>query len=226
MRILNNIPLKFNQDKILGIIYHGNTNVSEHRKKELNGIIEDSYQLINPKALYTSLTIKKITNGGIILENEKRLKSSLLVKKLKCSPELIFYLITIGDKLEKRMRELSGDILQAFILDRIGTYALELSTEYLEKLVKKEKNYQKISKFSPGSTRFWNIEEQKVIFEILESEKIGVRLTDSYLMIPQKSVSGLMGLTRQEFYECQICKKECDYRRKKFNHLFSRNLKD
>jgi len=214
--MLNNIPLKFNQDKTLRIIYHGNTNVSEQRKKELNDIIEDSYQLINPKALYTSLTIKKITGEEIILENGKRLKSSLLVKKLKCSPELIFYLITIGDRLERRVGELSENILQAFILDRIGTYALELATEYLEGLVKKERNYPQISRFSPGSTHFWNIEKQKVIFEILESKKIGVRLTDNYFMIPKKSVSGVMGLTEQKFYECQICKRDCEYRREKY----------
>jgi len=174
--MLNNIPLKFNQDKTLRIIYHGNTNVSEQRKKELNDIIEDSYRLINPKALYTSLTIKKVTGEKILLENGKRLKSSFLVKKLKCSPELIFYLITIGDRLERRVGELSENILQAFILDRIGTYACK---------------------------------------------RIDVKLNDNYLMIPKKSVSGVMGLTKQKFYECQICKKNCEYRRKRFNPSFS-----
>jgi len=220
MKMLNKIPLKFDQDKILRIIYHGNNNVHEERKKELNNIIEESYQLINSKALYTSLAIKKITNEEIILENGKRLKSSLLTKKLKCSPELIFYLITIGDKLEEKIGELSGNLLQAFILDRIGTYALELTTDHLEKLIKKERNYQQISKFSPGSTRFWDIEQQKVIFEILDGKRIDVKLNDNYLMIPKKSVSGVMGLTKQKFYECQICKKNCEYRRKKFSPSF------
>jgi len=114
MKMLNKIPLKFDQDKILRIIYQGNNNVHEERKKELNNIIEESYQLINSKALYTSLAIKKITNEELILENGKRLKSSLLAKKLKCSPELIFYLITIGDKLEEKVGELSGNLLQAY----------------------------------------------------------------------------------------------------------------
>ncbi|MDH5706513.1 MAG: hypothetical protein OEZ45_10900, partial [Candidatus Aminicenantes bacterium] len=43
-------------------------------------------------------------------------------------------------------------------------------------------------RFSPGYGK-WDIREQRYVFSVLPGESIGVRLTESCMMIPRKSVS-------------------------------------
>jgi len=61
-----------------------------------------------------------------------------------------------------------------------------------------------------GSADIWPITQQKELFSIfgdVESQ-IGVRLTDTYLMIPIKSVSGVIFQTETTFETCQLCPRE------------------
>jgi hypothetical protein len=56
----------------------------------------------------------------------------------------------------------------------------------------------------------WPLSEQGALFALLGDphEAIGVRLTDSYLMVPTKSVSGIRFPTEQSFESCQLCPRE------------------
>jgi hypothetical protein len=74
----------------------------------------------------------------------------------------------------------------------------------------------KLSRMSPGSLVDWPIQEQLPLFEILGNTRdtIGVHLTDSLLMIPTKSVSGIRFPTEESFESCQLCpREECPNRR-------------
>jgi cobalamin-dependent methionine synthase I len=49
-------------------------------------------------------------------------------------------------------------------------------------------------RLSPGYGD-WPIADQEKIFAVLDPDKnIGVKLTDSHIMIPEKSTSGIMGI--------------------------------
>jgi hypothetical protein len=74
----------------------------------------------------------------------------------------------------------------------------------------------KLSRMSPGSLADWPIQEQRPLFKILgNTEKmIGVHLTESLLMVPTKSVSGIRFPTEESFESCQLCpREECPNRR-------------
>jgi hypothetical protein len=65
---------------------------------------------------------------------------------------------------------------------------------------------------SPGSgdVDVWPIEQQKQLFGIFGDTQalIGVRLTDSCLMVPNKSVSGIRFPTEITFRACRLCHRE------------------
>ncbi|MFQ5997134.1 MAG: vitamin B12 dependent-methionine synthase activation domain-containing protein [Dehalococcoidales bacterium] len=74
---------------------------------------------------------------------------------------------------------------------------------------------------SPGSgaADVWPLQQQKELFSLFGGrakveELIGVRLTDKYLMIPIKSVSGIFFPTQTEFTTCQLCPREACIRRR------------
>ncbi|MCW3976070.1 MAG: hypothetical protein NWE86_07510 [Candidatus Bathyarchaeota archaeon] len=157
----------------------------------------------------------------MILEGGKILSSKLLAEKFKCTHEVAVYIVTIGSDLEKRVAELGvRDLYRSFILDNIGTYALRQVFEYMRKDFGPN-NSERISKISPGVSTYWGIEQQKIIFDFLGKEKVresvGVILNEHYVMVPKKSVSGVMGDTINLFHECQICEKNCEYRKAPFS---------
>jgi hypothetical protein len=81
-----------------------------------------------------------------------------------------------------------------------------------------------LSPLSPGSLEGWPITEQPKLFSIFgDTERlIGVRLTDSMLMIPRKSISGLLFRSEEGFMACQLCARErCPSRKAPFSDASS-----
>jgi hypothetical protein len=73
---------------------------------------------------------------------------------------------------------------------------------------------------SPGSLKDWDLNGQRPLFSVLGDVKgsVGVYLTESLLMIPAKSLSGIFFPTEIPFYSCQLCPREnCPSRRAKYN---------
>ena len=67
-----------------------------------------------------------------------------------------------------------------------------------------------------GNTGLWPLAQQKPLFELIGDVEasIGVRLTPSLLMLPNKSVSGILFPTEVHFETCQLCTREdCPRRR-------------
>jgi predicted transcriptional regulator len=60
---------------------------------------------------------------------------------------------------------------------------------------------------SPGSLADWPIQAQRPLFALFDGAeaRIEVRLKDSLLMVPSKSVSGIRFPTEQTFASCQLC---------------------
>ena len=63
-------------------------------------------------------------------------------------------------------------------------------------------------RFSPGYCD-WNVKQQKMVFQAMRGDCAGVSLTDSCLMIPRKSISGIIGIGPSEITKYNPCK-TCD----------------
>jgi len=73
---------------------------------------------------------------------------------------------------------------------------------------------------APGSLVDWPIEEQAPLFKLLGDveNSIGVKLTDSLLMLPAKSISGIYFPTEVSFFSCQLCPRQrCESRKAKYD---------
>ena len=72
------------------------------------------------------------------------------------------------------------------------------------------------NRYSPGYCG-WALSEQKRFFALFPENHCGIKLSDSCLMDPIKSVSGVIGFGRnvkKTAYECQMCElTTCIYRK-------------
>ena len=77
------------------------------------------------------------------------------------------------------------------------------------------------NRFSPGYCG-WHVSEQQRLFSLFPTANpCGIRLTDSSLMIPIKSVSGIIGIgknVRHLDYSCGLCNYSKCYKKRKRNN--------
>jgi len=181
---------------------------------QIQTLLEVAKTLISAKAVYKVSYIEEKPEDTVIIDGI-RLKSRILRKNLEKVGRVFPYVITIGTRLEQKA-DASTDLLEKYYLDKIGNIALSEVRNHLEKHLRSRFALGGLSYMSPGSLEDWPIEEQRPLFSILKGAEvsIGVRLTESLLMIPRKSVSGIYFPTEVTFYSCQLCPRQnCEGRK-------------
>jgi hypothetical protein len=142
-----------------------------------------------------------------------RFRSRLLGGNLKEVLRVFPYCATCGRELEEWAAGLRG-MKSRFWADSIMMAALGCAVTALVADVERRFRPGKISFITPGSLEDWPLSEQRALFELVDGGAIGIALTESLLMRPLKSVSGIMFPSEKDFHSCQYCGREkCPGRR-------------
>ena len=186
--------------------------------KNLDALVDAAHHMIEPRVLYEVKYIEEKFDNGVVVDG-RRLVSDVLRKNLDQVERVFPFVITIGNKFGENM-DTCDDILDKFFLDTIGNVALTQVRKALNDHLKQKYALEKTAFMAPGSLPNWPIEQQKPLFELFGDVQatIGVKLTDSLLMLPAKSVSGIYFPTATSFFSCQLCPRErCDSRKAKYS---------
>lgn len=163
------------------------------------------------------------TGDSIIVENETLLIDHIIASSLKRCDSIAIFIATCGDKPELFSKKHlgKGNSLEGYIIDIIASEMAEGITEFLHRKLENSvalDNLKVTNRFSPGYCK-WPVNEQQKLFRLMAGNTSGVSLTESSLMIPIKSVSGIIGIgTDAEFkrYACTYCEMDqCIYRANK-----------
>ncbi len=177
-------------------------------------LLDVAKSLISPRAVYRTCFVDEKHESAVVV-NGIRFTSRVLGKNLEKVGKVFPFIVTIGSTLEEKA-DTFPDLLEKYYLDVIGNMALMKARKDLENYLRSMSAMSGLSYMAPGSLQDWPLEEQRPLFSIFqgEEETIGVRLTDSLLMIPRKSVSGIYFPTEVTFYSCQLCPREhCEGRK-------------
>jgi hypothetical protein len=145
---------------------------------------------------------------------------------LKKSENLCFFLCTAGKGMTEWSRNLfkDGDFLKGYLVDMAGSLIVDLATDKLSEIIEMEtagKGLSFSNRYSPGYCE-WDVSEQQKLFSFFPDNSCGVSLSSSSLMIPEKSISGMIGAgknIKKIAYTCSLCEmKDCIYSKvKKLN---------
>ncbi len=182
--------------------------------------LELGYPLLEPKVLYERLKTESLTHETLRFENGGNLSGSLISQHLAPAEEVIVILCTVGISLEEHSAEVvKTNPTIGLALEGVGSAGVEVLANtvcyHFEKFAE-EKGWSATIPLSPGMTG-WPIEKgQPEIFSLLDAEEIGITLTSSYLMLPRKSLSMVIGLgenIRTKGTPCDYCsmKETCRY---------------
>ena len=203
--------------------YEGDYMPSTRIKNLVDDYIENYHSLVESTYSYTFRNIESVEGDRVYLSDSIILESKVISSLSKRCQKLAVFILTIGSHLEEMVDYLSdnGLVLQATVLDAIGSGAAEQMAGLIEDRIRNVAvmHDQRISRrFSPGYCD-WNVSQQEMLFKILNDDTAGVRLTDECLMIPEKSVSGIIGIGDveshvEDYNPCITCiKEECPGRR-------------
>jgi hypothetical protein len=194
-----------------------------HISSVIDEQISEAYGLIQPQYSCVIREIESVDGSRISLSGTNTVFSSNIIARrilFKCSKAAIF-VTTIGPTLEQRVSQLmdDGEILKGAALDAVGTEAVEEVACWLEGSVKETAAASGADvslRYSPGYCD-WDIKEQKVLFSALDGDLHGVELTEDCLMMPRKSISGIIGIGFDPsitLSPCVFCNKtDCPSRR-------------
>jgi len=142
-------------------------------------------------------------------------RSRILRRNLDQAQKVFPFIMTAGPALEVAASA-SGDLLKQYYLEEMANIALENGAAWLAERLKTRWGFPGLASMDPGSLEDWPITEQPKLFSIFgDTERlIGVRLTDSMLMVPRKSISGIFFPSEEGFTSCQLCERDgCPGRR-------------
>jgi hypothetical protein len=177
-------------------------------------LVEEAKAIARPRAMYGVAYADSKDESSVILDGIQ-FESRVLRVNLGELHRAFPFACTCGAELHE-WAAAEDDVLLRFYADQIAESALREAQVALERDLDERYRPGATSSMSPGSLPDWPIQAQRPLFALLgdTEEAIGVRLTDSLLMVPTKSVSGIRFATEQSFASCQLCPRErCPSRR-------------
>ena len=143
--------------------------------------------------------------------------------QLKKMDNVALFVCTAGDGIGAYSKELmhEGDFIKGYIADVVGSEIVESAMDKIQDDLEQKMEAQGLhitDRYSPGYCG-WSVGEQHKLFSFFPENFCGITLTDSSLMQPIKSVSGVIGIgpnVRRKGYVCQMCDMvNCIYREKR-----------
>ena len=178
--------------------------------------LEEADHLIHPFCAYQIMDVKRVRRPRVTLVNGLKLTVSSEVLSWALAPcqQALVFVSSIGRQLEERVAQLTGNgqMRRAMILDAIGSEAVEKTVCFLQNQVRAIANADDAEitlRYSPGYCD-WDIEQQRLLFRAMDSAPLEVDLTEDCLMVPQKSLSGIIGIgwgekRRLRLSPCRFC---------------------
>ena len=173
-------------------------------------LFAESCRVGSPKIIYsqekiTGRSAESIIIGGI------EFCSTALVRNMDGVEQCYPYVVTCGTEIDDIVLTDSSPLTE-YWRDEIKTELLMSARRYLNKIISEQYSLKHLSSMAPGSADMdvWSVKEQQKLFALFAGKcrEIGVILTDSCLMLPNKSLSGIIFETEESFLSCQLCRRE------------------
>lgn len=208
---------ELNYQEVLYYLGYRSQEIDESLHTQIKRCMEQIKQCAKPKFVYRVLDV----NNGVC--DFFPLVGQDAHHLLKDASKIIVIGATIGNDVEKLlMRYEVMNVADALIMDACASVAIENLCNNLEEDIRNY--YQKehlflSNRFSPGYGDL-PLSSQKQFCELLSMEKrIGVHVSDSYIMTPRKSVTAFMAVSNKPFplrkSGCEVCPvfMGCEYRK-------------
>lgn len=193
-----------------------------------NPVVSESTEIFEIFSEIANIRGGYIVYDDIVLDRERGLiniKDKQLFPQpqvcgyLKGSEKIAVLVCTAGEgftEISNRYNR-EGEFLKGFIADTMGSLTVEKAMDLIQERIESEYlgyGLKITNRYSPGYC-FWEVNNQKQLFSLLPKDPCDINLSNSCLMSPIKSVSGIIGIgkdVKKRGYACNKCtNKNCLY---------------
>lgn len=147
-----------------------------------------------------------------------------------CADYLALFAMTLGREISSQIETLfsSNDFALAYMLDCVASQTAEKAVKVVESEFHRfiDEQGAHVLAYSPGYCG-WHVSGQRKLFKYLEPGKIDILLNESCLMVPLKSVTGVLVAGEKKIHQfkpnysfCRDCKdRTCNERMKNLNQV-------
>lgn len=177
----------------------GMTQIDSILSDEIERYIGEALSLIDLRGSALILKIEDRSDTEIHLEGGVLLESVSLAWMLVGSAEVLIMAATAGESIMSAITAdvLSANVTRGVVLDAAASEVVDAALDWImayyhQTLLRQRKTLIK-RRFSAGYGDF-ALENQRLIYNLLMLERLGVSITESCILVPEKSVSALAGI--------------------------------
>ena len=169
-------------------------------------VTERVKQAVKPVVCFKRMAIESCVDGALVVDAGVILNCRAFEKYLTGCDEVVAFFLTLGKSIDEVEAEYAAkdQLLEMLVLETAGWLGIEQATKqlaiHLREIVSVDG--RRLSRrmapgygYKIGSKKCeWLLEEQRVLFELFDQQKLPVQLLSSCAMVPKMSRSGLYGL--------------------------------
>jgi hypothetical protein len=176
----------------------GVTKLPPETKSEIEQSIGEASSLIDLKGAAALIKIERNENPEVVFLKGNVIRSSLLSNLLRDCGDFVFMGVTGGagivQEIDSRQK---SDLTKSVIFDAVASETVDAAfdwiQDYLRQNLRRQGKQLTSKRISCGYGDF-GLENQKKIINILQMNKFGVTVSDSYMLIPEKSATAVAGV--------------------------------
>ncbi len=211
--VINSAELNIKVGNILKSLDVPEENADDFTLGLIEELSRECLRLVKPQSKYILLE-----NPEFVSKTEMRVwdeifnLDKIVLNALKKSSHIVFFVATAGDEIESLSKKLIAEkqTLEGLIVDLTGSEIAENIAEITHRKIEADMlnlGFNATNRYSPGYCN-WPVSDQKKLFKLVLPDIIGVSLSESSLMHPIKSVSGIIGVginVKHREYTCKKC---------------------
>ena len=163
----------------------------------IDEIMETGRTLLRPRAIYGAFDAATPEAGVSLLAGTIRAESRSLHERLLGCRRAVLFAATIGPEADAWIHDLMdrGEMTRGLLADAFASsaaIALGLEVEALAARALATEGLAPTKRHAPGYGD-WTLGDQAPLHALLDAIRIGITLTDEFLMLPAKSITGVIG---------------------------------
>ena len=178
----------------------GVTDLSPREKAETEGYIETALSLIRLKGAARRLPVLLEGKSSVRLPEEATFESRRLLKFLGGSDEILLMGATAGPEIMTAIQEDAAgrNVTRGVVLDATASETVDTALDWImacyNQTLRREGKRLLTARYSAGYGDL-ALESQRTMYRLLALEKIGIEITEACILIPEKSVTAITGIT-------------------------------
>jgi len=205
IHIIPSIPLPLPEHAVLSRLgcHHHLSVVTADQQSVLRTHMNAAFAACRPFGVWRMLEVAEMDADHVVLTDGSEFVSRALATLLQGSTAVWLAAASVGAALpaavHRQCDEQNG--VAALVYDAVGSETADAAMDWLQQFCRRELCRRGLAlaerRFSPGYSDL-ALTAQRTIFTLLGLENQGLQLTESLLIVPEKSVTALAGIRQQQ----------------------------